>query len=764
MNAGFSGPIDVFGPMKPPAPGRSAFSMASTPRRNRLPSAATLVWAAVFIAAAALLPCREVSVWAAPAGAGNEVPAGKQEKRVGKYVRLAAPITDKAFDRVRRTVDTFVAQAKQRGEWPVLIFEIESGRTQFGKALDLAKYLAGPSLNGATTVAYVPQSLSGHGVLVALACNEIVMHQDAPGETTEIGDAGEHETAIDATMTAGYRQIAESRRTVPVPIALKMLDKNAELLQVETESSREFALPSDLPELKKKKATAEPKTILPAGRPGRFTSSTAKDLGFATVLVPDRDALVTALGLPRDALEEDPSIDGEWRTVRVDVTGPITSELVDRTVNSVEKQISESNANFICVWLDSAGGSPVHSLRLANYLAGLDPTKRRTVAYIANKARGDAAAIALGCDQIVMHRGAVIGGNGDAVIDDPDVETTFRDVAKRKHRSQALAAAMINPAVVVYRYARKDNGLIDYFTEAEMSDRPDRDEWRKSDAIKNAHENLLLQAERARDLDVAHEVVGDFGEFKGLYGLENDPQLIEPGWAQFLIDALNSPGIGMLLLLIGGAAIYAELHAPGIGVGAFIGAVCFVLYFWSAYLGGTAGWLEVMLFALGALCVLMEIFVFPGLGIFGLGGGLLVIAALVLASQTYIIPRNDYQMEHVRTSLLTIVGAAGGVIVVGAVMRRFLPSAPMFNRVLLAPMSGQELSDLSRRESLGQFEHLLHKHGTTFTPLVPGGKARVGEQLVDVVTEGEFIDRGLPIEVVEVHGTKIVVRAVDGAV
>jgi membrane-bound serine protease (ClpP class) len=46
--------------------------------------------------------------------------------------------------------------------------------------------------------------------------------------------------------------------------------------------------------------------------------------------------------------------------------------------------------------------------------------------------------------------------------------------------------------------------------------------------------------------------------------------------------------------------------------------------------------------------------------------------------------------------------------------------------------------------------------------LVPGGKARIGEQLVDVVTEGEFIDRGLPVEVVEVHGTRIVVRAADG--
>jgi len=31
-------------------------------------------------------------------------------------VRLAAPITDKAFDRVRRTVDTFIGQAKQRDD------------------------------------------------------------------------------------------------------------------------------------------------------------------------------------------------------------------------------------------------------------------------------------------------------------------------------------------------------------------------------------------------------------------------------------------------------------------------------------------------------------------------------------------------------------------------------------------------------------------------------------------------------------------------
>ena len=157
-------------------------------------------------------------------------------------------------------------------------------------------------------------------------------------------------------------------------------------------------------------------------------------------------------------------------------------------------------------------------------------------------------------------------------------------------------------------------------------------------------------------------------------------------------------------------------------------------------------------------------FVFPGAGIFGLGGGLLVIASLVLASQTYIIPRNEYQMDHVRTSLLTIVGAAGGVFVTAAVMRRFLPHTPMFNRVMLAPPMGEELRQLSQRESFGQFEHLLNARGTAYTPLVPGGKARIGEELVDVMADGGFIDRGLPVQVIEVYGNRIVVRAVDGSV
>ncbi|MCE9605370.1 MAG: hypothetical protein K8U03_10770 [Planctomycetia bacterium] len=696
----------------------------------------------------------------AKAGPPQLGPAG--EKRVGKYLRIGAPITDKVRDRVRRTVETFVDQAKKHQQWPVVILEIQSGRTEFGSAHDLAKYLSGPNLNGATTIAYVPKTLTGHGVLVALACNEIIIHKDGVNETTEIGDAGTHETSIDQVMTAGYRQIAEGRKTVPLPIALKMLDKKIELLQVETESSREFVLREDLEALKKRKAVSEPKVVIPAGRPGLFTGAQAQEFGFVGRRTADKTELLQELGLSGEALEEDPSIDGEWRTVRVDVRGVINAEMIQEKIKVIDDEIRKNDVNFICVWIDSPGGDFAASSELAHHLAkGLDPSKRRTVAYIAGEARGDAALIALACDQIVMLPDAELGGSGAKAIEDRNIATTeitFRDIAGAKFHSPTLAAAMVNPKLEVFRYTRRDNGLTEYFTEAEVDRRPDTGQWQQGEQIKAPQHNLLLSGKRADDLGLSQHVVADFAEFKALYHLEHDPQLLEQNLAMQFIAALNTPSLSLLLLLIGGAALYMELHTPGVGVGGFVAAVCFVLYFWSQHLGGTAGWLEALLFALGMFCVLIEIFVFPGVGIFGLGGGLLVITSLVLASQTFVIPRNDYQMEHLRTSLLVVVGAIGGTIATSAIMRRFLPHAPMFSRVLLAPPIGEELSELSRRESLGQFQHLLGARGTASTTLVPGGKARFGEQLVDVISEGEFIDRGLPIEVIEVQGTRVVVR------
>ncbi len=185
-----------------------------------------------------------------------------------------------------------------------------------------------------------------------------------------------------------------------------------------------------------------------------------------------------------------------------------------------------------------------------------------------------------------------------------------------------------------------------------------------------------------------------------------DPRLVEPNWALELIEALASPTFSGLLLMAGFAGIYFEFRAPGIGVGAFLATVAFLLFFWSKGLHGTAVWLEMLLFIAGICCILLEIFVLPGFGIFGLGGGAMVITSLVLASQTFILPQTDYEMLELRSSMVVVAMAMAGVVVLSLAARQFLPHLPLYNHMILAPPEGLQRKALAEREAMANYAHI----------------------------------------------------------
>lgn len=689
-------------------------------------------------------------------GAGQQ-PTPK-DNRVGRVIRVGAPITDSTIRRLRRQVETFLRRAKQNNEWPVLLFDLTGEQpSEFGQALDLARYLSSQQLSGATTAAYVKGKLSGHAVLVAIACEEIIMHEDA-----ELGD-GAGGSAVEPLMRAGYREIAERRGSVPAALALLLLDGTAAVVRVETEAGVRYQLESELNELRAERAVGKVERLKPSGGRGRLTAMQAREWGVAAMLAADHRAAMRAEGVPMENIEADPGLEGEWRTARIDVRGAITSNLAGRVQKLIAEQ-REQGVTFICVWLDSPGGSPADSLNVANALAGLNDPECWTVAYIPREARADAAFIALACDDIVMGPSAVLGGAGAYEIADEDelrvTVQAVREVARQKMRSPSLAAALVDGRVTVYRYTRQTDGLVEYYSEEDVRELPDALDWRRDgQPLGEPGKPLLLSGNKAAELGLARDVVENFAEFKALYGLEDDPTLVERGWADVLVDALNSPSVAWFLLVVGAVALYIELQTPGVGLGGLVSAVCFVLFFWSAFLGGTAGWLEVLLFVVGVICLLLEVFVFPGFGVFGVGGALLVLVSLILASQTFVLPQNEYQMEKLRDTLLVIAGAGAATLLVVALVRKYLPHTPMLSRMLLAPPTHEELQSLSQREALAQLSHLLGAVGSAVTPLVPGGKVRFGDELVDVVTEGDFIEPGQDVQVIEVRGNRVVVRA-----
>lgn len=708
---------------------------------------------------------------AAPQPAEQNLPAEKdtpdQKKTIGRLIRLQMPIDDQTLPRVKRFVTRSFEQAKAENAVPVLIFEFDvpKGQENFGRGSDffissrLATYLTSDELNGARTVAYIPRSLQGHAVLAVMACQQIVMDKDAT-----IGGAGIDEKAILPEYENGYKTTANRRRTVPEGIALAMLNPADELYRVDTEKSKGIYVDrAGLEELKTREAVGVPKVVKPAGETAQFTGAEARQMSFVSYLASDRRELTTALNLPLISVEDDPSLDRPWKAVRVDVKGPLHGDAADRIEKLIKDQIDLQGANFICLWIDTPGGTPLECTSLASYLNSLDSRKVRTVAFVPREARSDAALIAMACDQIVVQPEAVLGGSGAYTLSADEIdalETVLRkDIAMKKGCSWSLMAAMINPRLDVYRCTRL--GEVDYFSEDELADQPDKKQWVKGARVTVPGKPLKISGKEAGDFRLANHVVNDFQEFRRLYNLENDPTLIEPGWADTLIDGLRSPGVAVLLLVIGFVGLYLEIHSPGVGVGAFIAAVCFVLFFWSRYLGGTAGWLEVLLFVAGVACILLEIFVIPGFGIFGLGGGALVLASIILASQTFVVPHDEYQFLQLRNSLLVIAGTGLGILGAGYLLQKYLPYTAYANRIILAPPADEEAEAINQREMLLNLTGLLGQQGVTTTPLFPGGKARFGDDVVDVLSDGDVIERGKNVEVIEVRGNRVVVREIS---
>lgn len=693
------------------------------------------------------------------AGLAGQLRAGPDVAPVPETVALSLrlPITGTRDELVRgailRQLDRLERRLPERGLL-VLRFDaaaVDAAASDFGRALDLARFLTSPRLAGVKTVAWLPDGATGHAVLVALACDELVMAPEAV-----LGPAAEAGATLDEAMRAAYREIAARRRTLPPAVAVGMLDGGFEVLRVSTDAGEEFVTQDGLQAVRGRAAVVAVEPLKPA--PLALTGRRARELGFVSRLAGSPAELARGLGVDERRLAGDPSLEGGWQGVQVTLAGVIGPDAVARTRSRIERAVDDG-ANFVCLRIDSAGGMPEQSLVLANWLAGLDPARVRTVAWVPEEARGDAAFVALACDDLVMRPGAVLGGEGAAVIDERRAEplaVAWRGgVAKLRDRSWSLPLATVIPGLVVSRAEQQGTGRVEYFSAAELAERKDRDEWRLGAELGTGP--LRLDGRRAQEIGMAAHVVDDFTGLRQAYGLDGDVALSEPTWADELLDALASPGLAWLLLLVGMAGLYIELKTPGIGFGGFVSMVAFIIYFWSQYLHGTSGWLEVMLFLAGIVCVLAEIFVLPGFGVLGLGGGLLVIASLVLASQSFVVPMNDYQMRQMQWSLVGLLGATAGVGLLAIFVQRWLPATPGLRSVLLQPPAesafdeGDALADLVGAE------------GTTTSRLAPAGKARIGNAVRDVTSDGALVEPGVAVQVVAVRGGRLVVRAMGDA-
>ncbi len=215
---------------------------------------------------------------------------------------------------------------------------------------------------------------------------------------------------------------------------------------------------------------------------------------------------------------------------------------------------------------------------------------------------------------------------------------------------------------------------------------------------------------------------------------------------------LTNPLVSPLLLSLGVLGLVFEIKAGAFGLGGLVSLASLGLFFGSSFLVGLAGWEEVILLGVGLLALAIEVFVLPGFGAAGLLGALAVAAAVVLAMVGGSPSTGDV------TQALIVLGASVAITVaVAYAWIRHLPNSGRFAGLILRGGSQQAdgyIAAAPRHDLVGQ-------DGIAMTDLRPAGTAQIGQERVDVVTEGEYVPQGRTVRVVRSEGYRHVVRGLQ---
>src|SRR5262249_53686098 len=158
-------------------------------------------------------------------------------------------------------------------------------------------------------------------------------------------------------------------------------------------------------------------------------------------------------------------------------------------------------------------------------------------------------------------------------------------------------------------------------------------------------------------------------------------------------------------------------------------AICFVLFFWAHWDQGIT-MLALLLFVLGLVLIILEIFVIPGFGITGISGIILVLLGLGLATLER-KPETTQEWISFGNTLTTFGLALVAAVVAALVLGRYLPHIPVANRLVLTP-PGEKTEEFveTTAEPVHERASLLGAIGVAATTLRPAGMAQFGEDYI----------------------------------
>lgn len=417
---------------------------------------------------------------------------------------------------------------------------------------------------------------------------------------------------------------------------------------------------------------------------------------------------------------------------------PIDDEINSTTWRMVQqgcREAREMNADILLVHLNTYGGAVVYADSIRTALLNYP---QPVIAFIDNNAASAGALISIACDSIYMRDGGsigaatVVGGDGQQMPDKYQsyMRAMMRSTAESTGRDPAIAEAMVDSRIEI-------PGLID------------------------STRVLTFTASEAREHGFSNGEATDIDNIlKNRLHLDNySITTRENSFWDLLIGFFTNPAVQAILIMIIIGGIYFELQSPGMGFPSAAALIAAVLYFLPLYIEGvTAPWV-VLMFLIGLVLLILEIFVIPGFGVAGIAGIVLMVTGLFAALlDGFSFSFDTYTDNEITHAAATVFGGILlGIGIIALLTWKFgyklIPRRMALHKSMEVD-KGYIGVDMQPSRLVGQ-------RGRSVTVLRPSGKIEIGNTIYDAVSTGSFIDRDVAVKVERYENAQLYVAPVD---
>ncbi|UCF15716.1 MAG: hypothetical protein JSW59_20160 [Phycisphaerales bacterium] len=467
---------------------------------------------------------------------------------------------------------------------------------------------------------------------------------------------------------------------------------------------------------------------------------------------------------------------------------------VDRGLYESIKRRSEialgQGTDYLIYDIDTFGGELFAAYNIWDYFQDEMSQRAKTVAYVSKKAISAGALISVACQDIIMEEKTRIGDCAPIALGgklegvqrekiETDTRAAFATSAEHNGYPEVLLKAMVTQDIEVFRIENIATGEYEFFEGDRLPVDANKYDMDNKELIVSKDELLTLTASDAVEYGVARTQVKDLqgaldflAERDGVTFV-GEPMVLRTNWSEEMVRWLNSPAVMAVLVMIALLGIYIEFNTPGLGLPGLAAVICFVIIIGSKYLVGLANWIEVALFFVGILLLLIEFLVLPGFGIAGILGIICLLAGL-LGMLYENLPDDDspwpWPQGEIAWSDFTwgVVGLSlgfAGFLLLAWLFSKYLPKLQFLSGLILVPASAGQSREMpismTTAPDSGTAGVKIGDTGEVLSTLRPTGKAKFADAIVDVVAEAEFLDKGTRVEIIKIHGNRVVVKAVE---